>query len=167
MDERDLNELLRRNPDLAAENNFCRRPYLSRAAENDFGDLNGELGLPDDAASEHDAQVAVFAWAAANADRLPELALLYAIPNGGARHPATGARMKAEGVKRGYPDIGLDVARGSYHGFRGELKHGRNKPSSEQLWWLDQLARQGYYCTVQWTSRAMIREIEWYLGLEA
>jgi hypothetical protein len=158
MTPHELQALLRANPDLAAANDAD--------ALDTFADINDALFGPGDASSEHDAQVAVFAWAAANVDRLPELALLFAIPNGSARHPAVGKKLKAEGVKRGYPDIGLDVARGPYHGFRGELKHGKNKPSPEQLWWLDQLQRQGYFCTVQWTSRAMIREIEWYLGLE-
>lgn len=139
---------------------------LNAEAVDAFADINRDLfGPPADEDSEHAAQVAIFAWAAANTDRLPELALLYAIPNGGARHRAVAAKLKAEGVKAGVPDISLDVARGVYHGFRGELKHGKNKPSAAQLWWLDQLQRQGFYCTVQWSAKSMIREIERYLSL--
>ena len=36
--------------------------------------------------SEHDEQVALFEWAALREAEIPELALLFAIPNGGLRN---------------------------------------------------------------------------------
>ena len=54
---------------------------------------------------EHVEQAALFRWAEFARARLPELTLLHAIPNGGHRHKATAARLKAEGVKRGVPDL--------------------------------------------------------------
>ena len=72
--------------------------------------------------TEHEEQVALFQWAAANEAQYPSLAMLAAIPNGGYRPMTTAAMLKAEGVKAGYPDILLDVARGPYHGLRIELK---------------------------------------------
>lgn len=92
--------------------------------------------------SEHDLQVAVFEWAANSG--IPELDMMYAVPNGGHRHKAVAVRMKAEGVKPGYPDINLDVMRGGYGGLRIELKVGRNKPSQAQLEWLARLGKHGY-----------------------
>lgn len=56
------------------------------------------------------------------AGRDPLWALLYAIPNGGARSGATAARMKATGAKKGFPDVGLPVARGGFHALFIEVK---------------------------------------------
>ena len=56
----------------------------------------------------------------------------------------TGAQLKAAGVKAGYPDIGLDVARGGYHGLRIELKTITGRLRANQREWLDWLTSQGY-----------------------
>lgn len=90
--------------------------------------------------TEHDEQVALFEWASA----IPILSVMFAIPNGGARHPATGKRMKAEGVKRGVPDIFLPVARGAYHGLFIELKVPGGRVTPEQEEWRMRLLEQGY-----------------------
>ena len=97
---------------------------------------------------EHAEQAALFRWAEFARSRLPELALLHAIPNGGHRHKATAARLKAEGVKRGVPDVCLPVARNGAHGLYIELKTERGKPTPEQLGWIRALRRQGYAAEV-------------------
>lgn len=66
-------------------------------------------------------QVALFQWARLQECVRPALGLLHAIPNGGARPAIVGkdgrrfsvsaARMKAEGVKAGVPDVCLPVGR--------------------------------------------------------
>lgn len=70
-----------------------------------------------------DKQVKVLKW-------------LHAIPNGGYRDPVTAARMKAEGVKAGVPDVFLPVARYDFtdgslecHGLYIEMK----KPKGGRL----------------------------------
>jgi hypothetical protein len=40
---------------------------------------------------------------------MPELAVMYAIPNGGLRSKAAAGKLKAEGVKAGVPDICLPL----------------------------------------------------------
>lgn len=70
--------------------------------------------------------------------------LLHATPNGGARSEKVGFDMKAEGQKKGYPDVTLDAARGIYHGLRLELKYGKGRASPEQLEWQRRLREQGY-----------------------
>jgi len=55
--------------------------------------------------TEHDEQVSFISWARAVEGQHPELRLLYAIPNGGFRSIKTAVAMKAEGVRRGIPDI--------------------------------------------------------------
>ena len=61
---------------------------------------------------EHEEQVKVFTWARWAEAARPELALLFAVPNGGRRDKVTAGRLKAEGVKAGVLDIWLPVARG-------------------------------------------------------
>jgi hypothetical protein len=111
-----------------------------------------------DKVSEHGAQVALFKTIGLLANQRPELALLFAVPNGGHRLVAVAKRMKAEGVRAGVPDMCLPVARGPHHGLFLEMKVGRNKPSADQLWWIEQLRAQGYYCQVcyDWTKAVEI-----------
>ena len=117
--------------------------------------------MPARVASEHAEQCALFRWAGYQAKRLPELALLFAIPNGGFRTKATAAKLKAEGVKAGVPDICLPVAKGEYHGLWIELKAGRNKPTTTQVAWHLRLSREGYRVAVCWgwdSARGVIEE---------
>ena len=46
--------------------------------------------------------------------RHPQLALIFAIPNGGKRHIGTARKLKAEGVRSGVPDIFLACPRMPY-----------------------------------------------------
>lgn len=96
--------------------------------------------------SESTEQIGLFRWADYAACTMPELRLLFHIPNGGKRHKTTAARLKMEGVKAGVPDICLPVARGKYHGLYIELKAGKNTVTDNQSRWLTELTRQGY-CT--------------------
>ena len=89
-------------------------------------------------------QIQLFHWAFLMRQSLPELQLMFHIPNGGARTKIEGARLKKEGVKSGVPDIFLPVARGGYHGLFIELKAGKNKPSKNQCEWLEDLTICGY-----------------------
>lgn len=89
-------------------------------------------------------QVALFTWAKMASGACPALGLLFAVPNGGKRDYVTAARMKAEGVKSGVPDIFLPVARGGYHGLWIELKAGKNTLSAEQQAWRNALTAHGY-----------------------
>lgn len=93
---------------------------------------------------EHYLQVRLFDWF----ERFhPDIyALLHATPNGGARSKKAGAEMKAEGQKRGYPDLSLDAPRGIYHGLRIEMKAGAGRPTPHQKAWLNLLFKQGYCC---------------------
>lgn len=94
--------------------------------------------------SEHEHQVALFAWAEGATDRWPELALMFAIANGGKRGSGEAGKLKAEGVKRGVPDLCLPVPRSVWHGLYVELKRVGGKPDERQLEWRAQLRAQGY-----------------------
>lgn len=71
---------------------------------------------------EYQAQCAVITWLGYEMKKYPELAWLYAIPNGGKRSKKTAAMMKAMGVKAGIWDLCLPVPRGTYHGLYLEMK---------------------------------------------
>lgn len=98
--------------------------------------------------SEHEHQVCVAAWAALSSKQRPELDYLVAIPNGGARHKAVAGKLKAEGVRPGYPDLALNVARGGFHGLFIELKSLTGRASPQQNEWLARLNAAGNYAVV-------------------
>jgi len=98
--------------------------------------------------SESVEQICLFRWASYNRGIMPELELMYHIPNGGKRYITTAKRLKAEGTKAGVPDICLPVSRGGYHGLYIEMKAGKNKTTKNQNEWLEALRIQGYLTAV-------------------
>ena len=131
--------------------------------------------------TEHDEQVAIFEWAKMMEGRWPELALLHAIPNGAKtpykkirsrrsgkaiQYSPERLRLMKEGLKPGVPDICLPSPRGNYHGLYIELKHGKNKHTDEQKWWLEMLSKQGYRAIACWEAEGAIKAITGYLNEE-
>lgn len=112
---------------------------------------------------EHYEQCAVFEWAAYHEREYPELKYLFAVPNGGQRNVIVASKLKAEGVKRGVPDIWLPVARVGYHGLVIELKADKGRKTPEQEAWLTFLWLQGYLAGCVWGADAAIGIIEGYL----
>lgn len=78
----------------------------------------------------------------------PELALFFAVPNGGYRSRRTAGRLKAEGVRRGVPDYLFPVPRGGFNGLAIELKTRTGRPSPEQRVWLAALRDHGWQAEV-------------------
>ena len=116
--------------------------------------------------SEHSEQCALFEWAAIEARQIPELAYLFAVPNGGFRHKATAAKLRAEGLKAGVPDIFWPIPRGDYHGLWIEMKYGKNKPTKHQARWIEFLRKQEYDVAICYSCDEAIQEIlaYWELG---
>ena len=98
---------------------------------------------------ESQEQQALMSWARWMECKYPELRLLVHVPNGGLRNATEAARFKTEGVRRGFPDLMLPVARHGYHALAIELKrqHG-GTVSPEQKAWLDALTEQGWRAVV-------------------
>lgn len=116
--------------------------------------------------TEHVHQRSLFTWAEWECNRLPELKLMFAVPNGGyVMDPRVVAKLKSEGLKPGVPDIVLPVPRGRFHGLFIEMKRGHNKPSDKQEWWLKALEQQGYRCLVCYSWGEAQRMILDYLKL--
>jgi len=106
-------------------------------------------------------QTSLFIWAAYNTGRWPELELMYHIPNGGSRNKAEAARLKAQGVRSGVPDVCLPVARHGHHGLYIEMKRQTGGTvSKEQKKWIDALLQQGYFACVckGWEMAALVIE---------
>ena len=120
-------------------------------------------GIP----TESEEQQALFLWAGYMRCQIPELGMLYHIPNEGKRSAATGGRMKAEGLKKGVPDICLPVARGGFHALYIELKRTKGgRTSDEQREWMEALGSQGNLACVCRGWNAARRTILEYLGRE-
>ena len=110
--------------------------------------------------TEHQEQCALFEWAALNETKYPELRWMFAVPNGGKRHISVAVKMKAEGVKRGVPDILCVFPSGcrSYIGLAIEMKSGKNKTTPEQNEWLSALENYGWAAVVchSWQEAAEV-----------
>lgn len=108
---------------------------------------------------ESQIQKAVFDWAKLK----PELKWLFHIPNGGSRNMIEAVQLKRQGVKKGVSDIFLPISRNGFHGLFIELKAGKNKPSKEQLEFIDYVTEQGYKAVICYGLDETIRVIEDYL----
>ena len=121
--------------------------------------------------NEHVQQSALIQWRDINKSLIPELQLLFAIPNAGGY---TGGfksnmlrviKMKAEGLTPGVPDLFLAVPMMNFHGLFIEMKYGKNKPSPEQDKMICKLVCAGYAVSVCYSWVEAKEKIEWYLGL--
>lgn len=108
---------------------------------------------------ESQEQKTLFDWWRAYSRHAMHL-VMYQIPNGGRWDKITGARMKAEGVVAGVPDIFLAVSRQGFHGLYIELKRqqgGRLEKSQKDI--IDRLRYAGYrveVCKGWWEARDVI-----------
>ena len=118
---------------------------------------------------EHDLQVELVQWAAAQAGTVRQarpLSMLFAVPNAGAggSHGQAG-KMKAEGAKSGVPDLLLPVPLAGFTGAALELKIWPNLPRPEQSAWLDSLEAYGWRCAVIHTFDAGKNFLSLFTGI--
>lgn len=97
-------------------------------------------------------------------------AVTASFPNEGKRSLRTGSRMKAEGLKKGMPDVGIfravpndDADDFWYHGMFIEFKSVKGRLTPEQKHMIELLGNQGYYCCVCHTLEEAIIEMKEYL----
>jgi hypothetical protein len=84
-------------------------------------------------------------------------------PNGGARTKRYGARLKREGMKKGFPDIGIFWPSGIHHGMFIEFKSENGKLNLEQKKVLAELQTRGYNCVICKSLESAIKETKIYL----
>ena len=123
--------------------------------------------------TEHQEQVTVIDWWNITCKRfgLPASAL-FAIPNAGAgAQRGQAGKMKAEGVRRGIPDLFLAVPRTAaspnlltrYHGMFIEMKRRGKRATDEQEQEMNALMRRGYWCVTCDSADGAMRAITAYL----
>lgn len=94
---------------------------------------------------EHDEQAALVRWASLHEWHEPRLTMLFAIPNGGPRAKSAGAKLRAEGVRPGAPDLMLAAPGVDAPALFIELKRVRGGSlSDDQRMTLAKLRRYGY-----------------------
>ncbi len=101
--------------------------------------------------------------------RMPEVAdLIFHVPNGGHRVKAVAAKLKAQGVKAGIPDLVLPMARGGFFGLYIEFKATPPNDaaiSASQHERIRKLNAQGYLAVVCRGHFDTIEQIRAYLRL--
>lgn len=113
-------------------------------------------------ASEHDLQVQCVRWFRYTHQDISSL--LFAIPNGGQRNNIVAAKLKAEGVVSGVPDLFLAVPKGSLHGLWIEMKNGKaGRLSDNQKTMITELRNQDYAVEVAHDFDEFVKTIEEYL----
>jgi hypothetical protein len=129
--------------------------------------------------SEHVEQSILFQRARMYEPRVPELRLLHAIPNGGDRHPAVAAKLRAEGVRAGVPDVCLPVPRRGHSALYIEMKRlrpratktgisfDRTRTTLEQELWIEGLRSVGCRVEVCYTAEEAWAVIADYLEVAA
>jgi hypothetical protein len=102
--------------------------------------------------------------------RMPEVAdLIFHVPNGGHRVKAVAAKLKAQGVKAGIPDLVLPMARGGFFGLYIEFKATPPNDaaiSSSQHERIRKLNAQGYLAVVCRGHFDTMEQIRAYLRLD-
>lgn len=94
---------------------------------------------------------------------IPELQWLHAVPNGGARNAVTGARMKAEGTRKGIYDLFWPYPRGEFKGLYLEFKTNKGRLTPEQKAFGEFVLLQGYLAKVVRSAEEAIEVLERYL----
>lgn len=115
--------------------------------------------------SEHQHQVRVVDWCRhdAPAPFRHKSRQIFAIPNGGHRHKGVAAKLQAEGVLAGTPDLFLPIPSGREHGLWIEMKRFGERPRPEQVRRLAELRANGYRAAVAVGWREAVSIITDYL----
>jgi len=96
--------------------------------------------------------------------------LIYHVPNGGHRVKAVAAKLKAQGVKAGIPDLVLPMARGGFFGLYVEFKATPPNDaaiSASQHERIRKLNEQGYLAVVCRGHFDTVEQIRAYLRMPA
>lgn len=71
------------------------------------------------------------------------------VGSSGKRYSPEAAKFKRMGVKAGYPDLIVDIARGAYHGLRIEIKRDKkSRATPAQKEYIQMLNEEGYLAIV-------------------
>ena len=87
------------------------------------------------------------------------------VANEGRRHPATAERFKKAGMRPGFPDLLIPVARGPYHSLYIEMKAEGGRIAEKQAEWIWRLREEGMCAYVCIGANSAIKLIDRYMDL--
>jgi hypothetical protein len=113
--------------------------------------------------NEAELQASVFAEIDLRANQDPCWRYIFHCPNGGHRDVRVAAKLKAQGVRRGIPDVLWPIPRGKFVGMAIELKANGNKTTNEQSEWLEWLTANGWFaCVIHDDPETVMLALQWY-----
>ncbi len=112
---------------------------------------------------EHNNQAELIYLCRLYEHKIPELGLLFAIPNGGHRFKGVARKLKTEGVSAGTWDLLLVCARNIYHGYWIEMKSGKNKLTAEQKEFQRDVENEGYKTEVFYSGLEAFKAVVEYI----
>jgi hypothetical protein len=115
--------------------------------------------------SEATEQEHVVSWCFHREGMYPDLKWIHHCPNGGSRQKKEAARLKAQGVKAGVPDLHLPIPKGAYAGLYIEMKYNTGTVEDEQKEWIKAMKAAGHYACVCYGYDYAVKVIEEYVSL--
>lgn len=100
------------------------------------------------ATPEEDLHKGCMEWVKLSENGHPILRWMVHVPNGGKRSRGEAGKLKAMGVKPGYPDLTLPRRCGVWRGLAIELKALKGVVSDDQEDWLDMFSEEGWLVAV-------------------
>lgn len=100
------------------------------------------------------------------ANSMPEYGAVFKIPNEGKRSFAYAAKLKAEGLEAGVPDVFCAVMRKNFGGIFFEFKSKNGKLTEDQKKWRKKLTSQGYFVFVVNSAKEALDMLKSYLALK-
>lgn len=114
--------------------------------------------------TESEEQQLLFEYCMRVRYKYPQLEMMVHTPNEGKRNIYTGARLKREGLRKGFPDISLHYPSFGYHGLMIEMKRKQgSKVTEEQKDWVEKLNKNGYAAVFAYGCEEAWQVIESYL----
>lgn len=115
--------------------------------------------------SEGTEQEKVISWCGHHERLYPELRWIHHCPNGGSRQKMEAARLKAQGVKAGVPDLHLPISKGSYIGLYIEMKYDKGTIQKTQKEWIAGMVAAGHFACICYGYDNAVKVIESYVRL--
>ena len=112
--------------------------------------------------SESEIQSSFIVWLNLQYSEVADVTASFA--NGGVRDGRYGNKLKREGLKKGFPDIGIFFPANGMHGMFIEFKSDKGYLRKEQVGIMLKLKSQGYACVVCRNLEEAINETVTYLS---
>lgn len=119
--------------------------------------------------TEHDIQATFFDWVRLKEKHDWRFSLIFAVPNGGHRHPVVARKLQREGARAGVPDVLIMVpgtyAEKAYPGAVIEFKSKSGALTDNQSGMLHLINKAGFLVSVMRHPDHAISFIESYFGI--